>query len=598
MNFKIIYISCYLNKDGSVDNDKEIIRTIIYDIVSRNMMCWLALDTSLTVHGALYFLNVVALIVAQMKSSFNNYYYLEAFSSLAVTIFFSFFKKEWEAKDRAIFAEKYRFEKLYSYSRDLIKGLNGHYLNISNDFMIYCDSKMKNLLNHVDSRPPTNTNCFQINNINFQSNVSIKINENNDLFPIGTIEHTESRNNLSIDALNIFESYVEEDSRDQDRGVTERKLSENLKIHMLKPATQNFNSIGVYKLETSSTKKYFDVHFRKFCLGEKNSINDIMVYDITELVTSKQKIIEEGIIIQKIMAKLIHEFKTPFNSIIGLIGSIEESLRNFDLKDLETTMKHLHIVRNLSNYVVFLISDIIHFTNKKSLEEVHIGSEIINLKEISNFGIDVLNSLLRCNIVKHAAIQSELEFDDRIESLLIKSDDIRIKQIILNFVSNAVKFTKAGLIKLKCTINPGKKCVMFTVSDTGVGFSENEKAKLFNDFKMIKNDSVDNSLGSGLGLSICKSLASILKMEISVNSVPGEGSEFSLEIPIKSDLNINKSFGEMIRNDKQSPRVCLKRINYLENDEDIGSELNCRDNIMIHELKSNYSIVSIYILFL
>jgi hypothetical protein len=114
----------------------------------------------------------------------------------------------------------------------------------------------------------------------------------------------------------------------------------------------------------------------------------------------------------------------------------------------------------------------------------------------------------------------------------IKADDLKLKQIILNFVSNAVKFTKSGWIKLNCQFIREKHYVLLSIIDTGVGIQIEDQYNLFNGFNMIKNDPINICEGSGLGLWICRSLASSMNMNTSVSSNFGRGSEFSLEIPI------------------------------------------------------------------
>ena len=106
---------------------------------------------------------------------------------------------------------------------------------------------------------------------------------------------------------------------------------------------------------------------------------------------------------------------------------------------------------------------------------------------------------------------------------------------MLNIISNAVKFTKTGCIQIKCSVLHLKRVVIVSISDTGIGIAETEQGKLFNDFQMVKGNSVDNAMGSGLGLSICESLASSMNIKISATSTFGKGSEFSLAIQYLAD---------------------------------------------------------------
>ena len=533
MNFKVIYIACFLITQEN-DNDSEIIRTIVYDFIQTNILCCIALDTRFSVTLILYLMNLTSTLVAQAKSSGNQFYYFDGLVSFIVTMFFYWYRKEMEVAHRVTFGDKYRFKKFYNYTREFIKGLNGYYLNISNDYSINCDSKMINLLREMNLYDGLGRmQNFQRNNENIMNCEENKINDFNSLASIYVSAQKENEWKLSGDFLNRFIYYDEEELSNSFSSDTDKKLGDRLKKIMLEPSTTTFKRLGIFKLESSYSIKYFDVHFRRFNMNSENSIHDIILDDITETIMSRKMIVEEAILRQKILAKIVHEFKTPINSIIGLIGNIEDSLNSLNINENQTTMKHLDTVRHLSNYVIFLISDIIHFSNYKSLEEIKLNPENINLREITNFGFNILVSLLRCNKLKNDAIQPILEFDEKIDKKVIKADEVRLKQIILNLVSNAVKFTKAGWIKLKCSIDDAKECVILSLSDTGIGIPNDEKEKLFSDFKMVKNDSINNALGSGLGLSICKSLATNMNMKISSESVFGQGSKFSLAIPMK-----------------------------------------------------------------
>jgi two-component system capsular synthesis sensor histidine kinase RcsC len=219
--------------------------------------------------------------------------------------------------------------------------------------------------------------------------------------------------------------------------------------------------------------------------------------------------------------------------------------------------------------VIFLISDVIQFTKIKSLQQIKLLPQEINLREIVNFGHDILTSLLMCSKAKSIAIQPALEFDDNIDNMNIKADEIRLKQIIVNILSNAVKFTKSGLILIKCSIVTVKKIVLVRITDTGIGIPDNEQENILGDLKMMNNETVHNYKGKGLGLSICKSLASSMNIELSASSIYGIGSEFSLAIPYisKSVISIpgHKVFNEVnssmdsCQNDSES-QIQIKEI--------------------------------------
>ena len=529
LNFKIIYVAmCFITEED--DQDSEIIRTLTYDFISKNILCLIALDKNILVIVALYLFNVFAVIVVEVKSGYTHPYYLDNLVGLIVTVFCMYVKVLIEANNRSTFAKKYLFEMYFNYSREFIRGLNGNYMNIIDPSSDH-SPKMKflkddELVDRITSKPRKFDSSKKLLRIGETS----KIQEINSILSINSSEFEDSKSQLPVDILSLFTLY-DEDKVSGNTDTNEKKLTDKLKVLMSEPSTVNFRKAGIYKLQSSNFVKYFDVHFRKYSINKNNSINDLMIYDVTELIESREKIVQESIIKQKNMTKIVHSVKTPLNSMIALLGALEDSIKSENHYKNNPSLKHLDNVRNLCKYIIFVTSDIIHYTNVKSLEERRINLGLVNLREIANFGFDVLNSLLTCNKAKSEAVIPVLEFDEEIDSLEIKADDVRLKQIILNFVSNAVKFTKAGWIKLKCKFISEKQHVLFSIIDTGVGIDSKDKDSVFNDFKMIKNDISKNDEGSGLGLWICKSLASTMKMKTSFTSIIGEGSEFYLEIP-------------------------------------------------------------------
>lgn len=155
-----------------------------------------------------------------------------------------------------------------------------------------------------------------------------------------------------------------------------------------------------------------------------------------------------------------------------------------------------------------------------------------------DFCFQILNSLLFCNINKKEKIKATLLFDESLDFVKINSDELRIKQIVLNLISNAVKFTNEGEIKLKCkkkSLN-GILYVRISITDSGKGIKEEDKVKLFNDFVMLEpSKNEDNKFGSGLGLSICKNIAEKLNLILDFKSDYGKGSKFLIYIPCNFD---------------------------------------------------------------
>mgnify|MGYP000898912592 CR=1 FL=1 len=294
---------------------------------------------------------------------------------------------------------------------------------------------------------------------------------------------------------------------------------------------------------------------RRIIISDSNKIDNFFLTDISSVIGYKINQIQESNQRQRMFAKISHEFKTPLNSIIGMISCILNPINdnNSIPKEIQNDLK---VLSNLSNYVIFLIYDIIQFTNN-SIEssEIKININAIDMKDIMDFCFQILNSLLFCNIKKKEKIKASLIFDESLEFIKIFSDELRIKQILLNFISNAVKFTNEGEIKLKCKRETlkGKNYIKISISDSGKGIKEEDKEKLFNDFVMLDQvKTEDNKFGSGLGLSICKNIAERLNLVLDLKTNYGKGSIFIIYIPFNSDEVNMDEYDSILMNEKGS----------------------------------------------
>jgi len=320
-----------------------------------------------------------------------------------------------------------------------------------------------------------------------------------------------------------------------------------------------FNKIKFLgEFESKINKNIYEVYFRK--LKDYDNIIDFSIYNITK-IKEAERFKAENDLKNKFFAKIAHEFKTPINSILGLINKIKMNLELMAKEDEEIN-SNINQVEHLSNYTIFLVHDIIDYSNNnKKLDCFNLKKEKLNIIEIISFCNCILETLL-ISKGKEKSIHTELIIDENLyhEDFYVNSDNFRIKQILLNFISNSVKFTKSGFIKIKTAVkflNPKfvedngsnndrlfesnklsyienknyekAPYLIISVVDSGIGMSEFELENIFEEDKnFIKKDY--NLEGSGLGLSIAKFLAQALNLSIKVNSEFGKGSEFSLFI--------------------------------------------------------------------
>lgn len=289
----------------------------------------------------------------------------------------------------------------------------------------------------------------------------------------------------------------------------------------------------------------------------------------------------------KFFSKMTHEFKTPINSIIGLINKIKTSLTNplngsneNNLQEKTSFEEDLNLIFNLSNYTIYLINDVIQYSQIGiSANLIKFNIEPINLREILEFCYSIGESILNCNQNKKNSVKLLFEFAKEIEKYIIRSDEIRLKQIMLNLISNSIKFTKRGSILIKAEPSIDKKTVYVSVVDTGLGIKEADIGKLFHENVMLKDKEHLNSFGSGLGLSIIKNLTEKMGIKIFIESKFNIGSCFKLEIPCRSllrnlsdaytikdiDLEASEKYSRSITKLFQGPIINIKKSSSMVN---------------------------------
>jgi len=219
------------------------------------------------------------------------------------------------------------------------------------------------------------------------------------------------------------------------------------------------------------------------------------------------------------LASMSHELRTPLNSIIGFTGVLLQGLAG-ELNDEQR--KQLTIVKGSARHLLDLINDVLDIS-KIEAGRVELFPEEFQLDEMVN---DVVHTF--SPVVSHKGLEL---ITDIPEGISLFSDKRRLKQAVINLVSNAVKFTEKGTIKISARVLDGAKLEL-SVSDTGIGIREEDMTKLFEPFQQIGASLTKRHEGTGLGLHLTKKLAVLLGGDITAKSQYGQGSEFTLTIPL------------------------------------------------------------------
>jgi PAS domain S-box-containing protein len=254
----------------------------------------------------------------------------------------------------------------------------------------------------------------------------------------------------------------------------------------------------------------------------------IIVRDITslkqaehDLFRAKEKAIESEQLKSAFLANMSHEIRTPMNSIIGFSDLMDDEDVSADEK------KHfLRIIKQNGNQLLSLINDIIDIS-KIEAGHVQLNYEYINLYETLQ---DIYNMFeIAIKDKGLTMIQKRPTPDDE---FFVKTDDLRLKQIFINLISNAMKFTSKGSIEIGCNVIDNEKTIHFYVKDTGIGISKDKQEEIF--YRFIQADQTTSKLygGTGLGLAISQGLVSTFKGKLWLESEEGQGSTFNFTIPL------------------------------------------------------------------
>ena len=256
---------------------------------------------------------------------------------------------------------------------------------------------------------------------------------------------------------------------------------------------------------------------------------DGVIFDITEIKNTQkqleiqtQKAEEANRAKSTFLANMSHEIRTPMNAIIGFTDLLDEQVKEKRLKS------YIKTIKSAGATLLSLINDILDLS-KIEAGKLSIISRPTNVKRL----IEDIASVFTMK-VQEKGVDLIVKIDEKIpQSILI--DDVRVRQILINLISNAIKFTEKGSIRieakaLKVDGHLSKMDMQISVKDTGIGIPRKQIQKIFGDFEQVEGQDNRKYGGTGLGLAISKRLASMMGGALSVESQEGKGSNFIVKI--------------------------------------------------------------------
>ena len=239
-----------------------------------------------------------------------------------------------------------------------------------------------------------------------------------------------------------------------------------------------------------------------------------------ELKTAHDKALETARVKGEFVANVTHELRTPLNAVLGMMDLLSETRLN------ARQAEYIDIAKNSGENLLNLIEDILDFSKMESGNmDVHLKK--IDIRDLAEEVIQLLSA---------QALSKKLNFGYDIEDsstpCLVPIDTTKVRQVLINLLGNAIKFTDSGEVFLRIRYKHGPQPeIEFEVRDTGIGIKEKSQQAIFDAFTQVDSSTTKAYTGTGLGLTICKQIVELMDGKITLHSIPSKGSTFTFNVP-------------------------------------------------------------------
>jgi adenylate cyclase len=292
------------------------------------------------------------------------------------------------------------------------------------------------------------------------------------------------------------------------------------------PLLREGNPIGVITLTRAIVRPFTNQEIQlvtTFADQAVIAIENVRLFDEIQDKNRQLQLASENK--SQFVSSMSHELRTPLNAIIGLTEMMVKNAARFGT---EKAQEPLQRVNRAGTHLLGLINQVLDLS-KIEAGKLELNPQTVQLRPLIDEVIGTAGQLAGQN--KNRLV---VEVHENLGALTV--DPMRLRQILLNLLSNACKFTKAGEVKLAARrVSNGSSFVEFGVSDTGIGMTAEQQAKLFEEFTQADASTAQNFGGTGLGLAISRKLARMMGGDVTVASEPSKGSVFTVWLPGSGD---------------------------------------------------------------